>query len=112
VTPDSARGELAEEMPEVMRKESQRPRIRSPLLKQRDAQGLSREELARRAGLSPRTIYAIELEGVHPQRATKYVLAQALGIEPDALEPQNDERQPTPAGVVQESGRQARPNGA
>jgi DNA-binding XRE family transcriptional regulator len=50
-------------------------------------QGLSREGLAVRAGLSARTIYAIEVEGVRPQRATCVVLGLALGCDPDRLFP-------------------------
>jgi DNA-binding XRE family transcriptional regulator len=37
-----------------------------------------REILAANAGVSPRTVYAIELEGVQPTRATRVVLAMAL----------------------------------
>jgi DNA-binding XRE family transcriptional regulator len=44
----------------------------------RTAQGLSREVLAAAAGVSARTIYAIEIEGNRPQRATQRVLALAL----------------------------------
>jgi DNA-binding XRE family transcriptional regulator len=51
----------------------------------RSACGLSRERLAALAGLSPRTIYAIEVEGVQPQRATQRVLAEALGCQPSDL---------------------------
>jgi transcriptional regulator with XRE-family HTH domain len=47
--------------------------------------GLSREQLAAEAGLSARTIYAIEREGVRPQRATRRVLAEALGCRPSDL---------------------------
>jgi transcriptional regulator with XRE-family HTH domain len=52
---------------------------------ERRARGLSREELASLAGLSPRTIYALELEGVRAHRATRRVLAIALGCDPDNL---------------------------
>lgn len=47
--------------------------------------GMSREQLGADAGLSPRTIYAIEMEGVCPQRATRRVLATALGCDPEDL---------------------------
>jgi len=53
----------------------------------RHARSLSREELAAVAGLSPRTIYALEVEGVRPQRATRRVLAIALGCAVDELTP-------------------------
>jgi transcriptional regulator with XRE-family HTH domain len=52
----------------------------------REGQGLTREALAARAGLSARSIYGHELEGVRPQRATAYLLALALGVDPGALE--------------------------
>jgi DNA-binding XRE family transcriptional regulator len=47
----------------------------------RQDRGLSREVLAAQAGVSPRTIYAIEVEGVKPTRATRKVLSLALGCE-------------------------------
>jgi transcriptional regulator with XRE-family HTH domain len=53
--------------------------------------GMSRERLAALAGLTPRTIYAIEIEGVNPHRATRKVLALALGVKPAHLFP-NEER--------------------
>ena len=56
-----------------------------PLLAARVAVGLSRERLAALAGVSPRTIYAVELEAVQPQRATRYVIAQALGTDVNDL---------------------------
>jgi DNA-binding XRE family transcriptional regulator len=43
--------------------------------------GLSREALAAAAGISTRTVYAIEVEGNRPQRATQRVLAIALGCD-------------------------------
>jgi transcriptional regulator with XRE-family HTH domain len=60
-------------------------RTTTTLQRLRLAAGDSREVLAARAGLSARTIYAIELEGVQPQRATRRVLAEALGCEPEDL---------------------------
>lgn len=54
-------------------------------MKARQGRGLSRERLAALAGLSPRTIFAIEVEGVRPQRATCRVLADALGCDASAL---------------------------
>lgn len=47
----------------------------------RKAHGLSRDELAASAGLSPRTIFNIERGLVTPQRATRTVLAAALASE-------------------------------
>lgn len=43
------------------------------------ARGLSRERLAAHAGLSARTIYAIERGGVCPHRATVRMLTEVLG---------------------------------
>jgi hypothetical protein len=62
--------------------------------------------LAGLAGISPRTIYAIEVEGVKPQRATQHVLALALGISVTDLE--EDERRPVESGAVKESGGRTR----
>ena len=53
----------------------------------REGAGLSRERLAARAGLSPRTIYNLEHGLAHPRRATAVVLALALGVEPEVLSP-------------------------
>lgn len=44
----------------------------------RVALNLSREVFAAECGLSPRTIYAIEIEGVRPQRATCAVIEMTL----------------------------------
>jgi len=58
---------------------SQPPRgPRSALEGIRRARGLSREGLAAVAGVSPRTIYNIEVEGRDPRRATKRALCLAL----------------------------------
>lgn len=73
----------------------------------RVARGLSKEALAAAAGLSLRTIYNAELPGWRPQRATRAVLALALGVDPDELVP-HDERRPSEAGAVKEPRRQAR----
>jgi DNA-binding XRE family transcriptional regulator len=48
------------------------------LLAERAALNLSREVFAAECGLSPRTIYAIEVEGVRPQRATCAVIEMTL----------------------------------
>ena len=63
------------------------PAQTSRLYDARRANSLSREELAALAGLSPRTIYAIEVEGVRPQRATRRVLALALACATEDLFP-------------------------
>lgn len=71
-----------------------------PLFHLRRAQGLSRERLAALAGLSPRTIYAIEVAGVQPQRATRHVLADALGCAPaDLFLAPNEEERPADNGT-------------
>jgi transcriptional regulator with XRE-family HTH domain len=56
-----------------------------PLYVFRVARGLSRERLAQRAGVSARTVFGIERGDHEPRRATAFVLAQALGIEPEYL---------------------------
>ena len=58
-----------------------------PLQQLRTARGLSRETLAATAGVSPRTIYGIEVERRQPLRATARVLALALECEPGSLLP-------------------------
>lgn len=60
----------------------------SPVLAARLAAGMSREELAYRAGLALRTLERIELNGVTPRRATVVVLALALKVEPESLIPE------------------------
>jgi transcriptional regulator with XRE-family HTH domain len=67
-------------------------RTASALQRERHARGLSREALGALAGLSPRTIYAIEVDGVRPQRATVRVLAIALGVDPATL--RDNEKRP------------------
>lgn len=56
-----------------------------PLLALRRSLGLSREVLGAKAGISPRTIYNIEVEGVRPQRSTVRVLCLALDCDPGSL---------------------------
>lgn len=73
---------------------------RTTLEQLRHARGLSREELAAMAGLSPRTIYALEVEGVRPQRATRRVLAISLNCNPGELFPHNDETRPGQDGLA------------
>lgn len=56
-----------------------------PLALLREAHDFSRERLAQRAGVSARTVFGIEREGVRPRRATAVVLAAALGCSPADL---------------------------
>jgi transcriptional regulator with XRE-family HTH domain len=51
----------------------------------RAARGLSRDELAALAGVSPRTLYDLEHGLTRPQRSTATVLADALGCDPEDL---------------------------
>lgn len=51
----------------------------------RERAGLSREDLARRAGVSSRQIYDIEHARCSPRRATRAVLAVAVGISRDQI---------------------------
>lgn len=81
--------------------ESWSPPTTEPLTRLRAGRGLSREVLAAMAGLSPRTLYAIEREGVRPQRATCHVLADALGCSPGDLT--NDESPARQPGSVKTS---------
>lgn len=60
-------------------------RSASRLYQLRSARGWSLEELAARAGVSARTIYNAEVGDRCPQRATRSVLASALGCDPDDL---------------------------
>ena len=56
-----------------------------PMTAHRRRLGISREQLAARAGVSPRTLYNLEHGLVRPQRATLVVLAMALGCAPDLI---------------------------
>ena len=53
----------------------------SPLRHARLAAGMSPEELAFRAGVSMRTIERIENGEAEPRRATRKVIADALGLD-------------------------------
>jgi transcriptional regulator with XRE-family HTH domain len=64
----------------------QNDRQTSALADLRRQQGLSREGLAFKAGVSLRTIERIEAGDVVPRRATAHVLADALGVETSDLE--------------------------
>jgi transcriptional regulator with XRE-family HTH domain len=49
---------------------------------QRRAAGLTQEELAERAGVSPRSVTEMERGGAHiPRRDTVALMARALGLE-------------------------------
>jgi transcriptional regulator with XRE-family HTH domain len=65
----------------------------------RVARNLSREALAAAAGVSPRTIYGIEVEGARPHRATRQVIAQALGCDPAALVGSHNDAEPAANGL-------------
>jgi DNA-binding XRE family transcriptional regulator len=66
---------------------SEQTTARHPLAQVRAYLGLSREVLGSLAGVSPRTIYGIEVGAVRPQRATIRVLCLALGVEDSELFP-------------------------
>jgi transcriptional regulator with XRE-family HTH domain len=61
--------------------------VRHPLAELRAERGLSREALARLAGVSARTIYGIEIVGTRPQPATLHVLSLALKVEDEQIFP-------------------------
>lgn len=52
----------------------------------RERARLSREDLARRAGVSARQIYDIEHALCSPRRATRAVLAVAVGLSRDQID--------------------------
>lgn len=66
----------------------------TPLELARRERNLSREALAARSRLTARTIYAAEVAGVTPRRATRHVLAEALGLSEGELFPPNSEAAP------------------
>ena len=51
----------------------------------RERAGLTREALARRAGVSSRQIYDIEHDRCSPRMATRAVLAVAVGLPRDGI---------------------------
>lgn len=58
----------------------------NPIRVQREKAGMSREELAFKAGLSFKTIERLEAaNGRKPHWATRVVLADALGCDPEEL---------------------------
>ena len=68
----------------------------------RRATGLTQEELAERAGVSPRSISEMERGGAHvPRRDTVALLASALELE--AAEPRRSRRSPTSGGGTRSS---------
>lgn len=77
------------------RSESSHPeRAQSPLRELRLRKGWSAEDLASRAGVSGRAIYDIEGGYRQPRRATRHVLAQALGCDPAELTPATQDESP------------------
>jgi XRE family transcriptional regulator, master regulator for biofilm formation len=48
-------------------------------------EGMSKAELARRAGLTRRTLSYIERNVTQPHRSTRLLLSEALGVPPDEL---------------------------
>lgn len=82
---------------------SPRPRT-SRLRAARLARGLTGEELAALAGVSLKTVYSAEAAGARPQRATRRVLAIALGCTVDEIFPLTEAREtssvpgPSPSG--------------
>jgi transcriptional regulator with XRE-family HTH domain len=53
----------------------------------RERQKLSRDALAAKAGIAPSTIYKLERGlGQRPQPRVARLLAEALGVEPDAID--------------------------
>jgi transcriptional regulator with XRE-family HTH domain len=62
------------------------PKPVSPTRRLREAQGLTREQLAVRAGVSSSTVYLVERAGIlSPTIAAK--LAVVLGVDPGELRP-------------------------
>lgn len=58
-----------------------------PLTAARIAQGLSRTDLASRSGMSLRAIERLEDDAHTPHRATRQVIAMALGCQPSDIWP-------------------------
>jgi transcriptional regulator with XRE-family HTH domain len=54
----------------------------------RGSRSCSRERLARRSGVSARTIYEIEKRDQRPRRTTRAALAGALGVPVESIFPQ------------------------
>lgn len=65
--------------------ESSQISLTSPLRRLREAKGYTAEDLAYLAGVSSRTIFALEAGHNFPRRSTQRVLADALGCSPRDL---------------------------
>ena len=63
------------------------PRRRSRIQIVREAAGLSKKDLAKRAGVSPTTVYAFEDGYLDVRISTVLKLANALGVPPGTLLP-------------------------
>lgn len=78
---------------------------RTELRAERHRQGLAREELAHRCGLSAGTIYRVEQGRQAPTRGTRRLLAIALGVPVEQLFPENSEAPATTGAPRQVAGR-------
>ncbi|MEJ7655666.1 MAG: helix-turn-helix transcriptional regulator [Thermoleophilaceae bacterium] len=63
---------------------------RTPLERERRAQGLSRPELARRAGVDRGSVWRAEVGRVYPHPITRVALAAALELDPHAVFPEDE----------------------
>jgi DNA-binding XRE family transcriptional regulator len=82
------------------------PGLSQPLRTVRQARilrGRTQDELAAKAGVTAGTIYAIEVKGTNPHRATRRVIAAALGCDPRELAcniNKHAKHAPTPKGFL------------
>jgi transcriptional regulator with XRE-family HTH domain len=81
-----------------MRESSQSERRVSQLQHWRLAYGFSRDRLAAVAGITPRCLYGLEVEGRRPRYATAMALQVALGIDAGTLFPDYDDVAPAGNG--------------
>ena len=81
----------------------------SPLRRLRQANGWTVEDLASRAGISARTIFGLEGGYHRPHRATRRVLAIALGVDPSELDLRTSEG-PATNGTLAQTPMQAATN--
>ena len=65
-----------QEVPEVIGEKLKRLRLE---------EGITQAQLARRAGLTRRTLSHIERNVTEPHRSTRRMLSEALGVPPDEL---------------------------
>ncbi len=79
--------------------ETQHSETQHPLRTIRRQRGFSQEQLAVYSGTSARTIRYVELEGVHPQRATRQALARVLNVPVEDIWPRNSEGRRRPANA-------------